>query len=157
MKEKKLTKETFKVENFEFVDLGLPSKRLWATENAPGHYAHKEAIDAFGKHLPKGAAMVELMEECVVDWNGKKCGITVTGPNGNSIFFPAAGYVDDGELYNNKKEGCYWTSMLRFPNGSHAPLSQTYARFLYFINGDVGPLDRSQRSYGFSVRPLREL
>ena len=50
-------------DRYTFVDLGLPSGRLWATENAPGFYTFDEAVDTFGELLPKGSAMVELIEE----------------------------------------------------------------------------------------------
>lgn len=91
-KVKNLTKETFNPDDFTYVDLGLPSRRLWATENAPGYYTYDEAKEVFGRSLPKAAALVELWEECSWTWDDKKKGMTVTGPNGNSIFLPASGY-----------------------------------------------------------------
>lgn len=144
----KLTKETFKPEAFTFIDLGLPSGRLWATENAPGHYTFDEAVNTFDELLPKASAMMELIEACECTWNVKKKGLDVIGPNGNSIFLPAAGYTKDYSMvYNKDKEGVYWTQ---------TPDSQTYARSLYFLSGGVYPLDNSNRSLGFSVRPCRE-
>ena len=103
-------------DRYTFVDLGLPSGRLWATENAPGFYTYDEAVDTFGELLPKGSAMVELIEESEVSWNREKKGLDITGPNGNTIFLPADGY----------RCGVY-------------------------------PLTYYSRSYGFSVRPCREL
>ena len=52
------------------------------------------------------------------------------------------------EIKNVKLEGDYWTRM---------PNSQAYARYLYFSSGGVYPLNYYSRSYGFSVRPCREL
>ena len=150
--------KVFDPESVEWVDLGLPSGRLWAKENAEGLYTYDEAVGAFGKYLPKGAAMAELIEECQVEWNSKKKGLDVTGPNGNSIFLPAAGYRDlGGNLCGVGEEGDYWTSMPYAHSKSFAPYSQTYARSLNFSSGDVGPLDYDGRAYGFSVRPSREL
>lgn len=143
-KKGKLTKKTFNPDAFTYVDLGLPSNRLWATENAPGFYTFNEAMDTFGELLPKATAMVELFEECKCVWNDEKKGLDVTGPNGTQIFLPAAGYTwDSPDVKAKDKEGNYWTQM---------PLSQIGARHLYFNSGDVYPPSNDNRSYGFSVR-----
>jgi hypothetical protein len=155
----KLTKETFSPDNFTFVDLGLPSGRQWVSENAPGHYDFDEASEVFGELLPKGSAMAELIEECQVEWNPTKKGLDITGPNGNSIFLPAAGYAStrNSEPRFVGSEGDYWTRMVYVPKSeSYAPGSQTYARNLYFNSGYVSPLNNYYRSGGFSVRPCRE-
>ena len=136
-------------DRYTFVDLGLPSGRLWATENAPGFYTFDEAVDTFGELLPKGSAMVELIEESTCIWNDEKKGLDITGPNGSTIFLPAAGYTwGSPDVKAKDDEGNYWTRM---------PLSQTYARYLYFHSGGVYPLSYYSRSHGFSVRPCREL
>ena len=136
-------------DRYTFVDLGLPSGRLWATENAPGFYTYDEAVDTFGGLLPKGSAMVELIEESTCIWNDEKKGLDITGPNGNTIFLPAAGYTwGSSAVKENEEEGNYWTRM---------PNSQTLARNLYFNSGGDYPLNYDYRSNGFSVRPCREL
>lgn len=136
-------------DRYTFVDLGLPSGRLWATENAPGFYTFDEAVDTFGELLPRGSAMVELIEESTCIWNDEKKGLDVTGPNGNSIFLPAAGYTwGSPDVKAKDNEGNYWTRM---------PRSQTRARYLYFYSGGVYPLGSNYRSRGFSVHPCREL
>lgn len=153
----KLTKETFSPDNFTFVDLGLPSGRLWATKNAPDYYKHKEALETFGEYLPKGTAIAELIEECQVEWNPTKKGLDITGPNGNSIFLPADGFKPSDTVRYKGLEGDYWTRMVYVPNSkTYAPYSQAYARSLDFDSGDVYPLDNNYRSGGFSVRPCRE-
>ena len=137
-------------DRYTFVDLGLPSGRLWATENAPGFYTYDEAVDTFGELLPKGSAMVELIEESTCIWNDEKKGLDVTGPNGSTIFLPAAGYTwGSPDVKAKDDEGNYWTRM---------PRSQATARHLNFHSGGVYPLNYySRRSDGFSVRPCREL
>ena len=136
-------------DRYTFVDLGLPSGRLWATENAPGFYTFDEAVDTFGELLPKGSAMVELIEESTCIWNDEKKGLDITGPNGSTIFLPAAGYTwGSPDVKAKDDEGNYWTRM---------PNSQTNARRLGFYSGGVYPLNYRYRSYGFSVRPCREL
>ena len=148
-KQETQTKRGPSPDSFTFVDLGLPSGRQWATENAPGHYTFDEACEAFGGHLPKGSAMVELIEECKCSWNEEKKGLDIVGPNGNSIFLPAAGFIYPNEDKPSFVgiDGDYWTRM---------PYSQTSARNLGFGSGGLYPLDDYYRSYGFSVRPCRE-
>ena len=151
MKPNKLTKDTFNPEAFTFIDLGLSSGRLWAAENAPDFYTFDEAVDTFGELLPRGSAMVELFEECKCAWNDEKKGLDITGPNGNSIFLPAAGYIGDWghpNVITNGDEGNYWTRM---------PYGKNLARYLYFYSGGVFPLNDFHRPFGFSVRPCREL
>lgn len=145
--QKKLTKDTFNPEAFTFVDLGLPSGRLWATENAPGHYTFDEAVNTFGELLPKGSAIVELIEESTCTWNDEKKGLDITGPNGSTIFLPAAGYTLESSGIQRKEEGGYWTRM---------PDSKIFARSLRFGSDGAYPLNYSRLSYGFSVRPCQE-
>ena len=93
--------------------------------------------------------MVELIEESTCIWNDEKKGLDITGPNGSTIFLPAAGYTwGSPDVKAKDDEGNYWTRM---------PYSQTHARYLYFSSGGVYPLNYYSRSDGFSVRPCREL
>lgn len=144
----KLTKDTFNPETFTFIDLGLPSGRLWAKENAPGHYTFDEAVDTFGELLPKDLAMEELIKECKCTWDDEKRGLDITGPNGNSIFLPAAGYTwQSSDVKAKDQNGGYWTRM---------PYNPTYARHLNFDSDNVCPLGNGYRSFGISVRPCIE-
>ena len=63
--------------------------------------------------IPTKTELEELSNNCILDWtiqNGVN-GYKVKGPNGNSIFFPAAGYVGDRDL---RLVGTllYWSSWL---------------------------------------------
>ena len=101
--------------------------------------------------MPTREEMQELIDNCSSEWttlngvNGRK----FTGPNGNSIFLPAAGYRGRGGLSNLGSYGYYWSSSLRksFSND---------ARELMFDSSEVR-LDYLQnlgRYYGQSVRPV---
>ena len=127
----------------EFIDLGLPSGRLWATENEEGYFTYDKAKEKFGEMLPKTEAFKELWEECRWLWDVKERGMIVVGPNNNTIFLPAS-----GRLGSVGSIGYYW---------SYASLDQVYARHLDFYSGGVYPLDYSCREYAFSVRLCREV
>ena len=134
-----------------FVDLGLPSGTLWAEENAEGFFTFDDAVAEFGDSLPSARHMAELYECCVWTWDGERKGYEVTGPNGNAIFLPAAGYRcrNSSEVSCVGSEGNYWT---RCPD----KCSAAYGRCLYFNSGGVYPLIYTYRAYGFSVRAVRE-
>lgn len=101
--------------------------------------------------MPSQAEMEELAEKCTWVWttvDGVN-GMTVTGPNGNSIFLPAAA-SRTGEKVSNQvgKRGCYWSGTLWSDN--------KFASHLYFYdNADrVQPARSNRRYIGMSVRPV---
>jgi hypothetical protein len=73
-------------------------------------------------------------------------GYKVTGPNGNSIFLPAAGYLYEGTLYNAGSYGYYWSSSL-YADGSYG------AYYVGFYSDSV-VWDGYYRYDGHSVRPV---
>lgn len=93
-----------------WVDLGLPSGTLWKdkNENDGTFYQYEEAKRIFEDKLPTYDQFIELINVCKWFWNG--CGYTVTGPNGESIFLPADGYVFLDEGDPKCISGCYWSS-----------------------------------------------
>lgn len=74
--------------------------------------------------MPTIAECEELLNICTLIWttqNGVN-GYKVSGPNSNSIFFPAAGCFDQFNLYRVGLDGYYWSSSLneynpRFAHG----------------------------------------
>ena len=134
----------------EFIDLGLPSGRLWATKNEEGYYTYDEAKEKFGEMLPKPEAFEELWEKCQWLWDVKNKGMIVVGPNKNTIFLPASGYRSyaSGCLNYVGSDGNYW---------SYASGSQAYTRNLLFYSAGVYPLGYYNREYGFSVRLCHEV
>ena len=101
--------------------------------------------------MPTKEELEELENKCTWTWttqNGVK-GYKVTGPNGKSIFLPAAGYRYGSSLYSDGYDGLYWSSTPDDYDGA-------YCLRLYFYNGDevVGRADT--RSPGFTVRPITE-
>ena len=107
--------------NDTYVDLGLPSGTKWKASNeinaADAQYdffTYDEAVSRFGNRLPTKEQCEELMDECQWTWNGSE--YKVTGPNGNYIVLPAAGYRGcTGNVYDVGSDGRYWSST---PGGS---------------------------------------
>ena len=136
-------------DEFTYIDLGLPSGRLWATENAEGYYTHDKAKKKFGELLPSPEAFEELWKECQWLWDVKNKGMIVVGSNKNTIFLPALGYRDGASdsLHNVGSHGYYW---------SYASVSQANARSLGFYSERVFPMSIDFREYGFSARLCKE-
>ena len=101
--------------------------------------------------MPTETEQDELRNNCTWTWttqNGVN-GYKVTGPNGNSIFLPAAGYRDGTEVYYRGNYGYYWSSLL------YSDYDSLYA---YYLNVYSGNFDwyLNYRYYGLSVRPVSE-
>lgn len=99
--------------------------------------------------MPTLAEMKELINNCTWEWTTQNgvYGRKVTGPNGNSIFLPAAGYRIFESLDNAGSNGYYWSA---------SPSSYSYdACGLRFYSDDCYWRDYG-RSYGLAVRPVSE-
>ena len=93
----------------------------------------------------------ELLNNCTWSWttqNGVN-GYKVTGPNGNSIFLPAAGYRYGSEVYHRGSYGLCWSSSLYSGNSLSAC-------DLFFGSGSHDWFSSYRRSSGLSVRPVSE-
>ena len=96
--------------------------------------------------MPTKEEQDELITKCNWTWDSTKKGYTVKGPNGNSIFLPAAGYRKDGSLYSAGSYGCYWSSSL----------DTSYSSTVYDLDFKSSYVDLfvSYRFCGQSVRPV---
>ena len=104
-----------------------------------------------GWRMPTKEEIQELNNKCKFTgytYNGVK-GCKVTGPNGNSIFLPAAGYRYGTSLYHAGSYGYYWS-------GSLSESLSYSAWYLYvYIRGYPYVSYYYNRFYGHSVRPVR--
>lgn len=99
--------------------------------------------------LPTKAECEELYNRCTWTWgrqNGHN-GYRVKGPNGKSIFLPAAGWRNGTTLSDAGEYGRYWSS------APHEDSSSAYG--LYFYSGSRS-VDWRYRNVGYSVRPVSE-
>ena len=100
--------------------------------------------------MPTNAEQDELRNKCTWEWttqNGVN-GYRVAGPNGNSIFLPAAGCRNGAGIYDIGGYGDYWSSSLNSGNSYYA-----YYLFFYDNYYDWG---YSNRHLARSVRPVSE-
>lgn len=89
--------------------------------------------------MPDSSEFQELYNKC--DWSWKSncngtSGYIVTGPNGNTIFFP-----------DNGSEGYYW---------SRSVYESDFAFCLDISSGYINPVRYRRRYLGFTVRPVAE-
>ena len=108
----------------EYVDLGLSSGTVWKRTNEGGNYTRydfNDAVSRFRGKLPSYEQWMELKNSCRWSWTTQDgvVGQKAYGPNGNSIFFPAAGFrgqYSSMPIQDIGTYGKYWTST---PNGSN--------------------------------------
>ena len=99
--------------------------------------------------MPTEEQQEELWLQCTWTWETRsgKNGYEVVGPNGNSLFLPAAGYRQYGGLYSVDSKGFYWSRTFN----TNEP---TVAFDLYFRSGYMAGFS-DYRIIGNPVRPVR--
>jgi len=99
---------------------------------------------------PTAKEMKELLTRCNWTWTTQKGvkGYKVKGPNGNSIFLPAAGFRTNRTQCAGEY-GRYWSSSL-YKNGSQ----DNSAYFISFTPEQID-LSFNERFYGHTIRPVK--
>ena len=149
------TKSTYTVDNS--LTYGLSESQLQSQGYIDGSGnltpSHDAATANWGGswRMPTETELEELDNRCTWTWttqNGVK-GYKVTGPNGNSIFLPAAGDRSGSSLYSAGGHGYYWSS---------TPHVNYYYDDAYDLNFHSGGqnVGWNFRSRGLSVRPVSE-
>lgn len=116
------------------------------------YYAWGEAEDAAGQILGGSWRIPTSMDwrglfECTLQWDTEKGmnGLRITGPNGKSIFLPAAGYRYQTSLNGKGSTGGYWSSSL----SSHTDSAIGFS----FSSGGAQSTEFF-RYYGLQIRPV---
>lgn len=117
--------------------------QLEPIDDAATAYAqnHKTPLWDASWHIPTEKEFAELINKCKWTWtNG---GYKIIGPNGNSIYLPAAGWSG----HSKNDTGLYWTSTLcsDFP---------CYAYAIMF-DEDFIAWNNTNRNTGCSIRPVK--
>lgn len=157
-------KDEYKYENNKYSDHNKKYKYWKYTSNdqycstSPDNITVLDSIDDAAAvnweghwHTPTYEEQDELFRFCTwvyTTQNGVN-GQLVTGPNGNSIFLPAAGskYLKASESGNNLSTNGYYRSASRNPNETNTTFSLTFTPQVLWIVP-------SSRDYGNSVRPV---
>ena len=133
-----------------WIDLGIGTQWCCCNVGAStpegygGYYTFDEA-QAY--NLPTLDQIRALVNNCSYTWTTQN-GVTggkFTGPNGGTIFLPAAGDRWYGEFYGVGSWGYIWSS---------TPDDEDYGYYLDFGSYDARWY-RNDRYYGLSVRPVR--
>ena len=142
-------------------------KSNWTGGSVPGNGWHtSESVKGLYDPCPAGYRVPDggengfwatALETSSNAWNSaimkwSNSGFTWTLDNEpTAAWYPAVGYrnSDSGALYNVGSNGFYWSAS---PNPSYS----NNAYFLDFNSGNVNPASYSNRSYGYSVRCVRE-
>lgn len=113
-----------------------------------------------GWHVPTLREMYELFENCT--WSSTTLegvrGLKVTASNGNSVFFPAAGYRLFQVLFEEENGmGYYWMNQTFWDNCSKAwslSFDPSIDFFPWSPNTEGELFHHESREHGFSVRPV---
>lgn len=115
-----------------------------------GNSRYDAATAKWGKgwRMPMQKEFRELLDKCDWQWTtqGGHQGYKIIGPNGNSIFLPAAGRRDGSSRKGVRRLGFYWSST---PDG----ITTQGANGLGF-NRDRQTIGWNRRSYGINIRPV---
>lgn len=160
---------TFKISNdenssiggHEYVDLGLTSGKCWSTVNydaelpeEPGSYLSDYRISSiksnWGEYwqTPSKEEFQELIDECEWTWttrNGKN-GYSIKGPNGNTVFLPAAGGKNIISMSGVGTKLNYWTST----EGS-------FGIYKWVLQGSASSYRLTESSTTFDEYPVRPI
>jgi uncharacterized protein (TIGR02145 family) len=125
---------------------------LWDTQNIEGYYTFdeaKKAAEIVGKRLPTDQEFKEL---CKLPHSFKNNDLVFE----NGLNFKANGYrkVDSVELYSVGSNGNYWSSCKDF---NYHGFSGSNGFRLTFNSSHVTPASSHDRSYGFSVRCVKDI
>ena len=128
----------------------------------------KQKCRNFKFHIPTKEQCKELLKYTDKQWitnfkfKGKPIkelnGVMLTSIiNGNSLFFPAAGYMTGTHTENKKIDGGIWTSTNAFGRGDILDYHKAY--FLHFDRDFTQPayIDIDYRGRGLNIRPVINL
>lgn len=149
---------TYHYSSYKWCDGSYYNMTKYCTDSSYGTVDNKTVLEAVDDaatanwgdewRMPTKDELLELIEKCTRTWitqNGVN-GYKITGPNGNSIFLPAAGGKENSNYSNVSVWGYYWSSSL---NGIGPNYATPFGFFSmgYDMNGKF-------RWCGFSVRAV---
>ena len=102
-------------------------------------------------HIPSQGQFEELCNSCTWQFTQRNGvdGSLATGPNGNTLFFPAAGYRSNSSLSRAGTSGFYWSSTVDYSQVQYALYMNCFSNEAHCITGYYG------RSPGYTIRAVR--
>ena len=145
-------KDVFNESNYQFCQNGIYKNIGDDIGGTEYDVAHARWGDKW--MMPNKRMMQELYENCTTKWTTSNgvYGMEFTGPNGNTLFLPAAGYQKEDKQLQQGVWGDYWASTISEAN--------TYSAYeLYFKNGLINCNyiyndNPTYRRNGHTVRPV---
>lgn len=131
-------------------DNGLTRGKHFSDISGDSQFDAARAIWGGTWRLPTKEEFEELKDKCKIYWttqNNRK-GYKVTGPNGNSIFFPVPGYIVGKDFDEVEDEGLYWSSTPYKDDWGDA-----YGLGIMHGHFEVGWDDRD---FGYSIRAVTD-
>lgn len=151
------TKSSYTSDNYKY-DLGWVGSQDIGGDISGTEYDAARANWGAAWRMPTLDELKELEEKCTWTWTSQDghYGYRVTGPNGKSIFLPAAGYYDDGGLHH-ESEGLYWSSVVDYYWDYYFEvevLDCNFAHILAISNSGIDLSSTELREYGLPIRPV---
>lgn len=100
--------------------------------------------------MPTTEEQDELLSKCTWTWTCQNgvLGYKITGSNGKSIFFPAAGYRLNDDLHGVSSDGRYWSSSL------DAKYSKPYCAYILSFASSTIRYESNDRIFGLPIRAV---
>lgn len=128
-----------------WVDLGLPSGKLWCFNNEEGYFTFDEAAEKFQDQLPTIEDWQELMDNTTQRFDKRRKGLVLKAPNGKKLFLPAMGFYYAPRVHGVGSRGIYWSA---------SPYDSDGAKYLGFDSANV-LTGYGWGRYGLSVRLIK--
>lgn len=129
-----------------WVDLGLPSGKLWCFDNEEGYFTFDEAMEKFQDQLPTIEDWKELIDNTTQRFDKRRKGLVLKAPNGKKLFLPAMGFYYASKVQGVGSLGLYWSA---------SPYDSDGAKYLIFNSEDALAYYWYYRNIGLSVRLIK--
>ncbi len=155
-------KSAFYWNNYKWCDGTSPHLTKYNSSSDSGVVDNKMVLDSeddvarinWGSdwHMPSSSEIAELVSYCTSEWttvNGVYGRVFTSKTNGNSIFLPASGYINESTPTSSDAIGYYWTSSQHNERPGGAWTLYFSAKSIYGSNY------YSWKKVGLSVRPVK--
>lgn len=151
-------KDTYDWKTYKWCEDGSYSKLTKYNENVDVYTLEPEDDAAHvlwggSWRMPTREEFEELLSKCTRKFTTQNevRGLLVTGPNGNSIFLPFAGYNGGAQVQWTSNRGYWWTR-----NGNYGNRTMGYAFYSQYDQGRTYVNGQISRDDGLNIRPVTD-